>query len=151
MPVMKEIAEKSYLYAEMSTTQTTGISVGSPVLFDTDTIRIGENIGAVSSNSWVLKAGRTYDLHAQVTVTFSGTTLHVIVVRWYDITGAAYIGSTGVRRAIGDPQALAEGQDARASFAPSVDSTVELRITYTEGTVASISKDHTWLTIETKD
>ena len=143
------LAEKSFVLADLTGNQTTGLTVGSPVQLDRDLYRQGQDIAAVSSNSWVLKAGRAYLLSADCSVTFSASN-GVMTYHWYDLTGSAQLGLGGAKRPHTFSSNFDETERCIAVFEPTVDSTVELRIT-ANTSLSVINAGFTQATLETID
>ena len=81
-----DFAEKETAFLTLSADQTTSISAGDPIRFDTS---VGDL--TLATYKVTLKAKRKYKLISSMYFNFSGNTGD-IVYQWYDTTNGAYIG-----------------------------------------------------------
>lgn len=128
----------SVLLATTSAAQTTGISNGDPVKFDTVTYSSGADISLTGGTyTFNLKANHPYILNGQVnTANFSTLNVNAYVTAaWYDTTSTAtQIGQTCTTLSVTDTLLGSGGSPVCMTvFAPTVDSTVQLRITGVSG------------------
>lgn len=140
-------ARKEYGFYGLSGSQTTGITTNSPVKFDTCLANGGVIFNPVTY-TWTLKANKTYKLTSQSYVSFNNDAGY-INIRFYNATGAAYIGTTGQ----GIPQTyssskLSESPIAEAIITTSVDTDILLNINLTNSTYSTqINFDYTFVEI----
>jgi len=132
----------NYLYLTLSANQTTNLTAGNEVEFNTSS-------GTISYNSTThratLESGKTYVLEGLIHAAFS--TAGDYVFRWYDVTNAAYVGQ-GSRQLTPDSTTQRISQPvAFALITPASNIDVELRVEYVSGTPTAIiySKSHAYI------
>jgi hypothetical protein len=117
-----------FVLASRTTAQVASVSANDPIVYETNTTA-GSAVSVVNATGvFTLAAGRTYLLEGDIGfATGSGPTA-ALQVRWFNITGAAFI---GVAASLGADTGTADdglGGTARAVITPAVATTVELRI-----------------------
>lgn len=131
------LAKKSYVYCYLNTAQTSQISSGDHVKWDTIGTQLGPDVtldiassysssaNTASIGRFTLKAGKSYKLLASMRVHASSTTS--IAMEWYDATSSAIIGRSIGLGTVQEPYDYNSPSVITAVFTPSVDSFVELR------------------------
>lgn len=131
------LAKKSYVYCYLNTAQTSQISSGDHVKWDTIGTQLGpdvtldiassysSSVNTASIGRFTLKAGKSYKLLASMRVHASSTTS--IAMEWYDATSSAIIGRSIGLGTVQEPYDYNSPSVITAVFTPSVDSFVELR------------------------
>ena len=112
-----------------SASNTTDINAGDGIVFDTlDASNGTAAVYDAATGIWALEAGRTYRLTGNLGgTTFSGAD-GIVVVRWFDLTAAAFFGNAGEQFPTSATAHISAVPEATAIFTPTVASTVELRI-----------------------
>lgn len=88
--------------------------------------------GSIPYNSatgeFTLTAGVTYQLNSEIQLELAtGSTF--LDYQWYNVTGAAYIGTKGSSESLNSTSAFGTGQPAQAVITPSVTTVVSVRVT----------------------
>lgn len=115
---------QEYGFLTLSADQTTNISVGNPVKFNTIDGNLQFNTGTYIAT---LRAGITYLLEAHLTASFSGATGY-ISWNWYDITNVAILGKMGLSYAMTMASHAGLNTSSGAIVTPVTDITVDCRI-----------------------
>jgi hypothetical protein len=119
-------AQGDYIHAALSGDQLNP-AIGDTVDFDTAVTQRGGVTVDGSGRFSTLKAGRTYLLDA--TLGLSDTSSGSLRYRWYNVTAAAYIGSTAVTVLVTSSSHVSSQPTATAVITPTEDTEVELRVT----------------------
>jgi hypothetical protein len=124
----------------LSADQTTGLSVGSPVLFDTAT---GDF--TVSGGSVVIKGGSKAQLEAGLSVSHQSG--DYAEFRWYDVTNAQWTGKVAQTIATRLNSSVGSQATAMATVTPASDTTYQLRISALSANISIINSSYTWAKI----
>jgi hypothetical protein len=108
----------------LSANQTTGLTVGSPIMFDTIS---GDH--TISNYKVKVKGGQKAEFIGRLTANFSSGGTQNLITKWYNVTSGVYIGAQGVHDSRTDANQYTTGVDAVAIDSPLVDSEYELRVT----------------------
>jgi hypothetical protein len=75
----------------LSANQTTGLTVGSPIMFDTIS---GDH--TISNYKVKVKGGQKAEFIGRLTANFSSGGTQNLITKWYNVTSGVYIGAQGV-------------------------------------------------------
>jgi hypothetical protein len=131
----------------LSATQTTGLTVGSPVQFNTVA---GDH--TLSSYGVTVKGGSVAMLTAGIRMDMSGGSATAYAsYQWYNVTTGAYEGPNVVMFLINDSYTQSNATHVKARVSPTNDSVYQLRIqSIPVGTIINIYND-SWATVESTD
>lgn len=136
---------KDYMAVSFNANQTANIAVNDRVRYDNVFFSQGE-IELVADGQFSLKANRTYQLTAKVSVVGAGGYINGI---WYDVTNGAYLTEAVQSAPIADNSSLGLSSQSTAlsTVTPSTDIVVELRLFAVNG-VTSITGGVSFAVIE---
>jgi len=146
----KAAGNGSYIFGTLSGDQSTGLTNGDPIQWDTDSSSAGNDItldGVTNVGRFTLAAGKTYKLSAMLQAVFSGSS-GTATFQWYNVTGAAYIGKQHTAVPMNSTNLSNIASPAVAYVTPSVSTDVELRLNGIPTSLSSIESDTSWATIE---
>ena len=133
-------AKKETAFLSLSGAQSTGLSDGDPIIFDT----IEGNM-PLSSGRITLKAGTKYRLTAEINSHLTANTGYAFT-KWYDVTNSSYIGNEGLSISITYASSTNDaGLNPIAVITPTTDIEVELRFTTTSGVNYISSRTSAWI------
>lgn len=133
---------KSYMQVGADS-QSGNLGVNDPLRYDTTIASNGSDISYnAGTYTFTLKAGFTYKMNASVTRADGSAAVNLeLTYQWYDVTGAANLGGSGVVSSFLESSSTAGGGVASAIFTPSVDSDVQVRVLKNAGTITALSSN----------
>ena len=126
--------QTSFLFASNSTDQT-GVTLNTPISFQTTGTLIGTDIAKTSNTQITIQPNGTFELQAIIGRFTSSSSWGVF--QWYDVTNAAYIGVAGFGEVVTSAQPVGSSPTATAIVTPSVATIYELRQTTSNTIVVS--------------